>query len=174
MNRADAPSAPATITTATHAPEETTALGALLGRGLRAGDVLLLRGDLGAGKTHFARGVAAGLHIPGPIPSPTFTLVNEYDGMDAAARRVPFAHIDLYRLAEGGDLDSFGLDDYLGGAWAAVVEWPERAADEGFVPPAHLDISFAYVDEQTRRLTFAAHGAAARLLALLPAAGGAA
>lgn len=171
MNHVDVITAAATITIATHAPEETTALGALIGRGLRAGDVLLLRGDLGAGKTQFARGVASGLHIPGPIPSPTFTLVNEYDGTDAAGRRVPFAHIDLYRLAAGGDLDSFGLDDYLGGAWAAVVEWPERAVDGGFVPPAHLDIAFAYMDEQARRLAFTAHGAATRLLALLPAHG---
>lgn len=165
MNRAAPP--PTTLTIETRAPAETTALGATVGRGLRAGDVLLLRGDLGAGKTQFARGVAAGLHVPGPIPSPTFTLVNEYDGADAAGRRVPLAHIDLYRLA-AGDVDSIGLDDYLGGAWAAVIEWPERAA-AALLPPAYLDIAFTYVDERTRRLAFVAHGAAARLLAPLAA-----
>jgi tRNA threonylcarbamoyladenosine biosynthesis protein TsaE len=151
----------------THAPEETTALGALLARGLRAGDVILLRGDLGAGKTHFARGVAAGLGIPGPIPSPTFTLVYEYDGVNAAGERVPLAHIDLYRLGDGGDLDSFGLDEYLGGRWATVIEWPERAVNEHYVPPAYLDVALVSPDDQTRRLSFTGHGAAARLLDLL-------
>jgi len=157
------------FTTETQAPEETTTLGARLGRGLRAGDIVLLRGDLGAGKTHFARGVAAGLGIPGPIPSPTFTLVYEYDGMNAVGERVPLAHIDLYRLGEGGDLDSIGLDDYLSGAWAAVIEWPERAMNENFVPSAFLDIALEYVDDRTRRLTCTGHGAASRLVHLISA-----
>jgi tRNA threonylcarbamoyladenosine biosynthesis protein TsaE len=157
------------VTIETRAPGETTALGERLGRGMRAGDVVLLRGDLGAGKTHLARGIAAGLSIPGPIPSPTFTLVYEYDGMNAAGERVPLAHIDLYRLGASGDLDSIGLDDYLGGVWAAVIEWPERAVNENYVPPAYLDIALAYVDERTRRLTVTGHGAAARLIAPLAA-----
>jgi tRNA threonylcarbamoyladenosine biosynthesis protein TsaE len=157
------------VTIETHAPEETTALGARLGQGLRVGDVVLLRGDLGAGKTHFARGIAAGLSIPGPIPSPTFTLVYEYDGENVAGERVPLAHIDLYRLGEGGDLDSIGLDDYLSGAWAAVIEWPERAVNENYVPPAYLDVALEYVDDRTRRLTFTAHGVAARLMDRLAA-----
>lgn len=157
------------FTTETHAPEETTALGARLGWGLRAGDIVLLRGDLGAGKTHFARGVAAGLGISGPIPSPTFTLVYEYDGMNAAGERVPLAHIDLYRLGDGGDLDSIGLDDYFGGAWAAMIEWPERAMNKNFVPPAYLDIALEYVDDRTRRLICTGHGSASRLVDLLAA-----
>ena len=127
-------SAPTTRTIESHAPTETTRIGERIGRALRSGDVLLLRGDLGAGKTQFARGVAAGLRILGPIPSPTFTLVNEYAGRNAAGEAVPLAHIDLYRLGDGGDLDSLGLEDYLSGAWAAVIEWPERAVDDGFVP----------------------------------------
>jgi tRNA threonylcarbamoyladenosine biosynthesis protein TsaE len=159
------------LTIETHAPEQTTALGTRLGAGLRAGDVILLRGDLGAGKTHFARGIAAGLGIPGPIPSPTFTLVYEYEGVNAAGQRVPLAHIDLYRLNEGGELDSVGLDEYVGGGWAAVIEWPERAVNENFVPPAYLDIALDYVDERTRRLTATGHGAASRLLDLLAARG---
>ena len=118
------------------APDATTQMGERLGRVLRAGDLLLLRGDLGAGKTQFARGVAAGLGIAGPIPSPTFTLVNEYAGHNATGEAVPLAHIDLYRLGDSGDLDSLGLDDYLSGAWAVVIEWPERAADDGFIPAA--------------------------------------
>lgn len=146
------------------APEATTRLGERLGQYLRPGDVLLLRGDLGAGKTQFARGVAVGLGILGPIPSPTFTLVNEYAGRNAVGEPVPLAHIDLYRLGEGGDLDSLGLDDYLGGAWAVVIEWPERAVDDGFVPATYLDVAIAYTGEQSRGLTFTAYGSAAHLL----------
>jgi len=141
-----------------HAPEETTGLGVCLGRILRAGDVLLLRGDLGAGKTQFARGVAEGLSIVGPIPSPTFTLVNEYEGRNATGEVVPLAHIDLYRLGESGDLDSLGLDDYLGGVWAAVIEWPERAVDDGFIPPSYVDSAIADAGGAARTVTFTAYG----------------
>jgi tRNA threonylcarbamoyladenosine biosynthesis protein TsaE len=155
------------LTFRSSAPEETTGLGRRIGRELRPGDVLLLRGDLGAGKTQFARGVAAGLGIPGPIPSPTFTLVNQYEGRNAAGESVPLAHIDLYRLGEGGDLDSLGLDDYLDGAWAAVIEWPERAVDDGFVPPSYLDIAIADAGDAARTLIVTAYGNAARLLAPL-------
>jgi tRNA threonylcarbamoyladenosine biosynthesis protein TsaE len=169
MDRAVTKAVSPALTIATDTPEETTALGARVGRGLRAGDVVLLRGDLGAGKTHFARGIAAGLGISGPVPSPTFTLIYEYDGWNAVGERVPLAHIDLYRLGEGGDLDSIGLDDYLGGRWAAVIEWPERAMSENYLSLAYLDIALEYVDDRTRRLTFTGHGAAARLIDLLVA-----
>lgn len=145
------------------APEETVRLGMRLGRALRAGDVVLLRGDLGAGKTHIARGIAAGLGIAGPVPSPTFTLANEYTGTNAAGEMVPLAHLDLYRLGESGDLDSVGLADYVGGAWAAVIEWPERALDDGFVPVSYLDIALVDAGEHERQLTFTAHGASVHL-----------
>lgn len=165
-----APALPATdnrVPTATLrsvAPSETVERGARLGRLIVAGDIVLLRGDLGAGKTHFARGVAAGLNIPGPIPSPTFTLVNEYAGVNGAGVRVPLAHIDLYRLGESGEVDSLGLDDYFGGDWAAVIEWPERAVIAGFVPASYLEITLADAGAQERQLTAVAHGAAVRLL----------
>jgi tRNA threonylcarbamoyladenosine biosynthesis protein TsaE len=158
---------PPSLTVKSGAPEETTGLGERIGGALRPGDVLLLRGVLGAGKTQFARGVAAGLAIPGPIPSPTFTLVNEYDGRNVAGESVPLAHIDLYRLGESGDLGSLGLDDYLGGMWAAVIEWPERAADDGFVPDSYLDIAIVDAGAQARTLVFTAYGDAARLMASL-------
>ncbi len=148
----------------TLAPEETVRFGVRLGQALRVGDVVLLRGDLGAGKTHLARGIAAGLQIVGPVPSPTFTLANEYAGTNAAGDAVPLVHLDLYRLAEGGDLDSVGLTDYVSGTWAAVIEWPERALDEGFVPTSYLDIALSDLGESERQLTCTAHGAAMRLL----------
>jgi tRNA threonylcarbamoyladenosine biosynthesis protein TsaE len=128
------------------------------------GDILLLRGDLGAGKTQFARGVAAGLGIVGPIPSPTFTLINEYEGWNAAGAAAPLAHIDLYRLGADGDLDSVGLDEYFGGGWAVIIEWPERAVDDGFVPESYLDIAIADAGDDARTLTLTGYGDAARLL----------
>lgn len=145
-------------------PEATVRLGARLGCALRVGDVILLRGDLGAGKTHFARGIAMGLGIAGPVPSPTFTLANEYDGTNATGEAVPLAHLDLYRLGESGDLDSVGLADYVSETWATVIEWPERAMDAGFVPASHLDIAFMDAGEGERQLIFTAHGTATRLL----------
>jgi tRNA threonylcarbamoyladenosine biosynthesis protein TsaE len=155
---------PVARTIESHAPTETSHIGERIGRALRAGDVLLLRGDLGAGKTQFARGVAVGLQIVGPIPSPTFTLVNEYVGRNAAGESVPLAHIDLYRLGDSGDLDSLGLDDYLSGTWAVVIEWPERAVDDGFVPETYLDIAIADAGDRARTLTFTAYGGVSRLL----------
>jgi tRNA threonylcarbamoyladenosine biosynthesis protein TsaE len=159
--------APTTRTIESNAPDETTRLGERIGRMMRAGDVVLLRGDLGAGKTQLARGVAAGLGIVGPIPSPTFTLVNEYAGRNAAGEAVPLAHIDLYRLGDGGDLDSLGLDEYMSGAWAAVIEWPERAVDDGFIPATSLDIAITDAGDQARTLAVAAYGDASRLLRAL-------
>src|SRR4051794_25057361 len=92
-----------------HSADQTRRLGARLAEWLAPGDVLLLRGDLGAGKTVFAQGVAAGLGIDEPVTSPTFTLIHEHHG------RVPLYHVDLYRI--GGDVEAgdLGLEDYLYG-----------------------------------------------------------
>jgi len=162
--RSPARTAAPICTVESRSPAETTRLGERIGRAMRAGDLLLLRGDLGAGKTQFARGVAAGLGIVGPIPSPTFMLVNEYTGQNGMGAAVPLAHIDLYRLGEGGDLDSVGLDEYFGGDWAVVIEWPERAVDDGFVPSSYLAIAIADAGDEARTLTLTAHGDAAYLL----------
>lgn len=101
--------------------EETRAAGESLASSLRSGDTVLLSGDLGMGKTVFARGVAAGLGVdPGQVRSPSFTLVNRYPG------RVPVYHIDLYRVEKLEDMDELGLEEILGGDGVAVVEWAER------------------------------------------------
>ncbi|MEK7283715.1 MAG: tRNA (adenosine(37)-N6)-threonylcarbamoyltransferase complex ATPase subunit type 1 TsaE [Acidobacteriota bacterium] len=101
--------------------EETRAAGESLASSLRSGDSVLLSGDLGMGKTVFARGVAAGLGVdPGQVRSPSFTLVNRYPG------RVPVYHIDLYRVEKLEDMDELGLEEILGGDGVAVVEWAER------------------------------------------------
>ena len=105
----------------THSEDETRAEGENLARSLEAGDVVLLTGDLGMGKTVFVRGIAQGLGVPeDEVRSPSFTLVNRYRG------RVTLYHIDLYRIDRPEDLDELGLDEILGRDGIAVVEWAER------------------------------------------------
>ena len=120
----------------------TRRLGRCLATYLQPGDVICLTGDLGAGKTTFVQGLAAGLGVPDPATSPTFVLVHEYRG------RIPLFHLDLYRLS--GDLTEIGLEDILGGDAAVVVEWAERL-------PGHLCENGLEID-----FDFDASGAAAR------------
>jgi tRNA threonylcarbamoyladenosine biosynthesis protein TsaE len=103
-------------------PAETFAYGHAVATGLEAGAVLALRGDLGAGKTHFVKGVAAGLGAsPDEVTSPTFTLVHEYTG-----GRLPVFHFDLYRLEEADEVLRIGLDDYLAEDGVLVIEWADK------------------------------------------------
>jgi tRNA threonylcarbamoyladenosine biosynthesis protein TsaE len=140
----------------THSAASTRRLGQRLGQRLRGGDVVLLSGDLGAGKTTVAQGIAAGLGVDGPVASPTFTLVNEYSGHDPDGRPLSLCHVDLYRLAEGG-VETLGLDDYLGAPdVVAVVEWPQMAP--AALPATALLIELAPLSETKRRLTMRAHG----------------
>jgi tRNA threonylcarbamoyladenosine biosynthesis protein TsaE len=105
----------------TRSEAETLAAGRALAGSLRPGDVVILIGALGMGKTVFARGVAAGLGVdPGAVHSPTFTLVNPYEG------RIPVYHLDLYRIETPTDLQELGLEEILGGDGVALVEWGER------------------------------------------------
>lgn len=100
---------------------ETRACAAALAKRLRPGDVLLLSGPLGAGKTAFAAGVAAAKGSPDQVSSPTFVFIHEY------AAGVPLVHIDLYRLPADSDIEELGVRDYLDGTRIVLVEWPERA-----------------------------------------------
>jgi tRNA threonylcarbamoyladenosine biosynthesis protein TsaE len=146
---------------------ETRRLGARLGRRLSAGDVVLLEGGLGAGKTVFAQGIGEGLQVEGPITSPTFTLIHEHAG------RVPLYHVDLYRLAGDGPAAEIGLDEYLGGDGVAVVEWAARAP--GLVPREHLTVAIAPgegPDERRIRLTAGGARHTALLAALAAESGG--
>ena len=104
--------------------QQTEQLGEKLGRVLTPGTVLAYTGDLGAGKTAFTRGLARGLEIPERITSPTFTIVNEYEG-----GRLPLFHFDMYRLASSDDLWDIGWEDYLERGGVAAVEWSENVAD---------------------------------------------
>src|SRR5437763_3074100 len=103
---------------------ETEALGAEVAEGLGLGDVVLVQGEMGAGKTTFVRGAARALGVDGPVTSPTFTLGNRYAG------RVPVAHLDLHRLSTLAGEDPGLLDDYVDAATIAFVEWPEVAESE--------------------------------------------
>jgi tRNA threonylcarbamoyladenosine biosynthesis protein TsaE len=140
----------------THDETETEALGAALGRLLRPGDVLALVGDLGAGKTCLARGVARGLGIDEPVTSPTFILVAEYN----SAAGFPLYHADCYRFDRATtEAMDIGLDELLLDDGVAIVEWAERI--EALLPPDHLRITLAVLDDTRRELTFAPHGSRA-------------
>ncbi len=107
-----------------NSPAETEAIGAALGRILRPGTVLAYRGDLGAGKTAFTRGLARGLGYREPVTSPTYTVINEYLG-----GRLPLFHFDMYRLSSSDDLWDIGWEDYLDRGGVCAVEWSENVAD---------------------------------------------
>lgn len=109
----------------TTTPAETEALGASLASGLVSGDVVLLTGDLGSGKTTFTRGALRALGVKGPVTSPTFTIGRRYD-----EARIPASHLDLHRLVSLRDEDPGLLDDYVGPGRVAFVEWPEVAGGE--------------------------------------------
>lgn len=112
------------MTWETHSERETELLGEKLAKTLRPGQVLALEGDLGAGKTAFVRGLAAGLGYPGRVSSPTFTIVNEYEG-----GRLPLFHFDLYRLHSFGELEDLGWEDYLDRGGVCAVEWSSVAGE---------------------------------------------
>jgi tRNA threonylcarbamoyladenosine biosynthesis protein TsaE len=127
----------------THTEAETAAVARELAAGLRAGDVLLVSGDLGAGKTAFVRGLADGLGAdPDAVSSPTFTLVHEYRG-----GRLPLYHADLYRLDQV-TADELGLEELAAGGVLAI-EWPERLAH---AIPGAREIAIETVDDTTRRV----------------------
>ena len=108
----------------THSPLETEKVGAKLAEHLSAGAVIAYRGDLGAGKTAFTRGIARGLGITEPVTSPTYTIVNEY-----LTGRMPLFHFDMYRLSSADELFDIGWEDYLERGGVCAVEWSENVED---------------------------------------------
>ncbi|ADG81595.1 hypothetical protein Tfer_1498 [Thermincola ferriacetica] len=133
-------------------PEETYKIAEALSRHVRPGDVICLQGDLGAGKTHFAQGFARGLGIEEHVTSPTFTLINEYTG------RLPFYHIDAYRLEDPDEGYELGLEEYFYGSGVTLIEWPSKIKE--LLPEAYLEIAIEKetADEYRRKLTFRARG----------------
>ena len=145
----------AALTLRTAGAEETRAAGAALGGLLEEGDVVLLQGELGAGKTTFTQGLARGAGSDELVNSPTFILVNEYRG------RIKIYHADLYRLEDPEDVLALDLPGAtLDGA--LVVEWPERG--DGLLPAEHLLVQLLHVSPEERDLRFEPHGRRAQAL----------
>lgn len=131
---------------------ETFSLGKRMGTLVEPGDVLCVSGELGTGKTVLAKGVADGLGISEDVTSPTFTLVNEYLG------RLPFYHIDVYRLGSPLEMADLGYEEYFFGAGVTLVEWAERVTE--ILPPERLEINIRNVpgQENAREINFFARG----------------
>ncbi len=136
----------------TRSAAETAALGRRLGELLQPGDFVALTGELGAGKTQFARGVAVGLAVDPaqPVTSPTYTLMNVYHG------RCPLYHFDLYRLSGDDDAAELGFAEYFHGDGVCLVEWAERLSVE--MPAERLLVCFNHTGDNRRRLDFEAFG----------------
>ena len=133
------------MTYLTNSPEETQALGAKLGAKLQPGAVIAYRGDLGAGKTAFTRGIAQGLGAADMVTSPTYTIVNEY-----LSGRMPLFHFDMYRLPDSDSLFDIGWEDYLERGGVCAVEWSENVAD---AMEDAIIISIEKTGEESRRIT---------------------
>ena len=129
----------------TSSPTETEEVGVALAKVLMPGDVLAYRGDLGAGKTAFTRGLARGLGCREQVTSPTYTIVNEYLG-----GRLPLFHFDMYRLRSADDLWDIGWDDYLDRAGVCAVEWSENVVEALENP---ITVTIEKTGDTTRRIT---------------------
>lgn len=136
----------------TKSKAETQLLGLKLAAMLLPGDVVLLTGPLGAGKSEFARGIAKGLGVEGPVSSPTFTLLNIHRG-----RLTTLNHFDWYRIDDAEELFSAGLDEFIPGEGIALIEWHERAP--ALIPQDCLEVLIEPVDEEIRRITLLPRGA---------------
>lgn len=131
----------------TNSPEETEALGAELAKGLLSnpGAVIGLVGELGAGKTSFVRGMARGLGATGYVKSPSFTLINIYEG-----GRLPLYHIDLYRLAKAEELYAAGLEEYIYAKGISVIEWADKFP--ALLAQCGVTVRFSYKGEKAREI----------------------
>ena len=144
----------------THSQEETIALGARLGALLQPGDVLILTGDLGAGKTQLTKGIADAMGVTGDVTSPTFTIQMVYTG-----EACDLNHFDLYRIESADQLEDTGLFDVLGADGVCVIEWGEQFADE--IGDERLDVVLTRLEahgEPPREARFEPHGARAEAI----------
>ncbi|MEW5801817.1 MAG: tRNA (adenosine(37)-N6)-threonylcarbamoyltransferase complex ATPase subunit type 1 TsaE [bacterium] len=136
-------------------PQESHRLGQILGESLSTGFLVALSGDLGAGKTSLIQGIARGLKVRDRyITSPTFTLINEYQGM------CPVYHFDVYRLSDPQEMEDLGYEEFFYGEGVTLVEWAEKI--ENLLPEDHLKINLDHQGPEIRRLMFTAKGKEAR------------
>lgn len=126
---------------------QTQKIGAALSKQLEPNDVLLLLGDMGAGKSEFTRGLARGLGVTGYVTSPTFTIMQLHD-----TGRLPLYHFDWYRLESAEELYELSMDEYLQNGGVAVIEWPSRA--EEVIPESYLEVTLEPIDDDERQITF--------------------
>lgn len=129
----------------TNTVDETIDIGIKLGRALRPGDVVCLDGDLGSGKTHLTKGIALGLGIRDHITSPTFNIVNEYDG------RLKFYHFDVYRVNDPDEIAAIGFDEYIFSDAASVIEWADYIRE--LIPEEHIQIQITKESETRRNIS---------------------
>lgn len=121
--------------------DETIAIGRQIGELAKAGDIICLTGDLGSGKTHFTKGIALGLNIKDDITSPTFTIVNEYDG-----GRLKLNHFDVYRVNDPDEIEAIGFDEYIFSEAVTVIEWANYI--DVLIPEESLNISITKLPER--------------------------
>ena len=134
------------MTFETHSVAETQALGAALAKQLEPDDVLLMLGDMGAGKSEFTRGLARGLGVTGYVTSPTFTIMQLHD-----SGRLPLYHFDWYRISDAEELYELSMDEYLHAGGVAVIEWPSRA--EEAIPETYLEVALEPLSDDVRLIT---------------------
>lgn len=120
-------------------PDKTIAIGRTLGELAGPGSVICVEGNLGAGKTHFAKGVALGLGVEDHVTSPTFTIINEYEG------RCPFFHVDAYRLEDDEEAYGLGLEEYIYGVGVTLIEWPGRISR--LLPDQYLAVTIGHQED---------------------------
>jgi tRNA threonylcarbamoyladenosine biosynthesis protein TsaE len=125
-------------------PEETREIGKAMGCLLKGGDVVGLTGELGAGKTVFIKGLAEGLGVPDFVSSPTFIIMNEYNG------RMPFFHVDLYRLENNREIEELALDEYFGRDGVVAIEWAEKLGDR--MPQKSINVKIEHSGERERKI----------------------
>jgi tRNA threonylcarbamoyladenosine biosynthesis protein TsaE len=145
----------------THSAGETVRLGIILGQMLTPGDAVALIGDLGAGKTTLAKGIArgAGVEDEGEVTSPTFVLVNEYRG------RFPVYHADLYRLQEKAEVEDLGWEEFVFGEGISLMEWAEKIP--GILPEDRIEVRITWLGEEDREFIFTGKGRKAEPIVLL-------
>ncbi|KEI94699.1 tRNA (adenosine(37)-N6)-threonylcarbamoyltransferase complex ATPase subunit type 1 TsaE [Clostridium botulinum] len=132
---------------------KTIDIGNFIGRHCNSGDILCLNGDLGAGKTHLSKGIAKGLNIKDNITSPTFNIVNEYDG------RLKLYHFDVYRVNDPDEIEAIGFDEYIFGEGISIIEWSDYIED--LIPNEHMDIRINKIPEKGesyRKITINCYG----------------